>query len=135
MKPPLPDDAFGNLCATSYTAELPEEELFKSNKDGHGRLEKELGESIKKIDGEFGWRMQGGEWSREAAIEPLLRAMKKHGREGVVHCVFSSWCRFGLYGVDFGWGKPESVSTAPVPGRNLSILVEGRDGEGIDALL
>lgn len=35
--------------------------------------------------------------------------------------------------MDFGWGKPESVSTAPVPGRNLSILVEGRDGEGIDA--
>lgn len=36
MEPPLPDDAFGNLCATSYTAELPEEELFKSRATGEG---------------------------------------------------------------------------------------------------
>ncbi|XVE74855.1 hypothetical protein DITRI_Ditri12bG0051700 [Diplodiscus trichospermus] len=46
----------------------------------------------------------------------------------------SSWCRFELYGADFGWGKPgwaASGVTAP----NCCILMDTRDGEGVEAWL
>ncbi|CAN6684321.1 unnamed protein product [Malus baccata var. baccata] len=46
----------------------------------------------------------------------------------------SSWCRFPFYEVDFGWGKPLWV---PHIGglKNLILLMDTRDGEGIEASL
>ena len=68
--------------------------------------------SLKEI-GEFG--------SKEAAVDYLG---------------FSSWCGFGFYEIDFGWGKPIWVSSfavnAPVF-MNLIILMETRLGDGIEA--
>lgn len=129
-EPPLPDDAFGNLSVVRYTPELAEEELVR---DMHGRVEAELRKTIKKVDGQFVREMQRMEWFNRA-IEPLLAAMEKHGgKEEVVYCAFSSWCKFGLYEVDFGWGRPQWVSPAPMPFENICVLLDGRDGDGIEA--
>lgn len=49
---------------------------------------------------------------------------------------FSSWCKFGFYEADFGWGKPIWVSSIGSSGTvlmNLIILVETRLGDGIEA--
>jgi len=52
---------------------------------------------------------------------------------------FTSWCNFGLYDIDFGWGKPMWVSLvgsnddSEIVFRNLVILMDTRSGDGIEA--
>ncbi|KAL7212340.1 hypothetical protein ACSBR2_015093 [Camellia fascicularis] len=44
----------------------------------------------------------------------------------------SSWCRFGLYELDFGWGKP-TYTTGVLFGNPIGIgLLDTRDGDGIE---
>ncbi|KAK3420670.1 hypothetical protein EUGRSUZ_G01529 [Eucalyptus grandis] len=45
---------------------------------------------------------------------------------------FSSWCRFGLYEIDFGWGRPVPVSNISLNLRSV-ILIDDEEGKGIDA--
>lgn len=58
-------------------------------------------------------------------------------KEGVDSLGFSSWCNFGFYEADFGWGSPVWVSSISSSGSavfmNLVILVETGLGDGIEA--
>lgn len=49
--------------------------------------------------------------------------------------VCSSWCRFPIYDADFGWGKPIWVTTSVCPVRNGVILMDTRDGNGIEVIV
>jgi shikimate O-hydroxycinnamoyltransferase len=49
--------------------------------------------------------------------------------------LYSSWCRFSMYEVDFGWGKPIWVTTSTCPVRNAIVLMDTRDGDGIEAIV
>ncbi|CAI9099855.1 OLC1v1036737C1 [Oldenlandia corymbosa var. corymbosa] len=49
------------------------------------------------------------------------------------HSMFTSWCRFPLYEMDFGWGKPTAVGVAGQQNRNVVFLMDTNDGEGIEA--
>ncbi|KAK2384069.1 stemmadenine O-acetyltransferase [Trifolium repens] len=44
--------------------------------------------------------------------------------------LYSSWCRFPMYEVDFGWGKPIWVTTSTCPVKNAIVLMDTRDGDG-----
>ncbi|CAL2253336.1 unnamed protein product [Prunus armeniaca] len=46
----------------------------------------------------------------------------------------SSWCRFPFYEADFGWGKPSWVNQS-LEAKNLIVLIDSRDGDGIEASL
>ncbi|XP_061352953.1 stemmadenine O-acetyltransferase-like [Gastrolobium bilobum] len=48
---------------------------------------------------------------------------------------YASWCRFPMYVADFGWGKPIWVTTSGCPVRNSIVLMDTRDGDGIEALV
>ena len=45
----------------------------------------------------------------------------------------TSWCRFPLYEMDFGWGKPTWVSSPVNQFGNLILLVDTKCGNGIEA--
>ncbi|PIN14079.1 Vinorine synthase [Handroanthus impetiginosus] len=47
--------------------------------------------------------------------------------------LFSSWCRFPMYEVDFGWGVPSRVCTTALLLNNCVILMSTRSGDGIEA--
>ncbi|KAF2292840.1 hypothetical protein GH714_029276 [Hevea brasiliensis] len=49
--------------------------------------------------------------------------------------LFTSWCRFPLYEADFGWGKPEWVTTLCLEAKNFIIVMDRREGDGIDAFV
>ncbi|WJX47048.1 shikimate O-hydroxycinnamoyltransferase [Trifolium repens] len=49
--------------------------------------------------------------------------------------LYSSWCRFSMYEVDFGWGKPIWVTTSTCPVKNVIVLMDTRDGDGIEAIV
>ncbi|WCJ19294.1 HXXXD-type acyl-transferase family protein [Euphorbia peplus] len=49
---------------------------------------------------------------------------------------FTSWCHQGITKVDFGWGEPHWVGILGKAGpefRNLTVFVDARDGNGIEA--
>ncbi|CAL9016648.1 unnamed protein product, partial [Prunus brigantina] len=46
----------------------------------------------------------------------------------------SSWCGFPFYAADFGWGKPSWVNQSS-EAKNLIVLIDSRDGDGIEASL
>ncbi|CAI9113053.1 OLC1v1013580C1 [Oldenlandia corymbosa var. corymbosa] len=69
---------------------------------------------------------------------PYLNAFYKPGGilsnpEEVQVCKFTSWCRLGAYEVDFGWGKPITVSTVAPEIKNGVILLSTKGDEGIEA--
>ncbi|PIM97477.1 Vinorine synthase [Handroanthus impetiginosus] len=51
----------------------------------------------------------------------------------LLEVLFTSWCRFPMYKVDYGWGKPHWVSTVGVHFKNLIVLMDTKCGDGIEA--
>ncbi|XP_060187985.1 stemmadenine O-acetyltransferase-like [Lycium barbarum] len=64
------------------------------------------------------------------SVETTVRDFSKGDLEV---CNFTSWCRFPVYEVDFGWGKPEWVCSPIRSFKNLVILMGTKDGDGIEA--
>ena len=66
-------------------------------------------------------------------IEKLQELGALFMRDDVAFYISSSWTRFGLYEMDFGWGKPVWVSIGSIMFLNFVVLTDARDGEGIEA--
>ncbi|CAL1385412.1 unnamed protein product [Linum trigynum] len=49
--------------------------------------------------------------------------------------ISSSWCNFPIYKADFGWGKPVRVTTAAQELKDTIVLLDTRDGDGVEALV
>jgi shikimate O-hydroxycinnamoyltransferase len=49
--------------------------------------------------------------------------------------LYASWCKFPMYEADFGWGKPIWVTTSTCPVKNAIVLMDTRDGDGIEAIV
>ncbi|KAL7106346.1 hypothetical protein ACP275_07G107100 [Erythranthe tilingii] len=46
---------------------------------------------------------------------------------------FSDWSKFGFYEADFGWGKPVGAGIGIMPRENSVILMDNKEGDGIEA--
>ncbi|KAL7175027.1 hypothetical protein ACSBR2_028765 [Camellia fascicularis] len=128
MVPPLQEYSIGNLlwiprtqCAVHDVIELPS-------------LVGKLRETIKKIDGDFVKRLQGGEGL--SMISENVKEMVDLCSGGPVdYYGFTSWSKFGIYETDFGFGKPVWVSSHKISGSmfmNLVHMLETREGDGIE---
>ncbi|KAK8960149.1 BAHD acyltransferase [Platanthera guangdongensis] len=49
-----------------------------------------------------------------------------------MRCGFSSWCRFPVYEVDFGWGKPAWAAFGGPVVKQSVFIVDRRDDEGVE---
>ncbi|XP_057784085.1 stemmadenine O-acetyltransferase-like [Salvia miltiorrhiza] len=122
--PPFPDDSFGNfLWVATAVCSNPEEELKELVWEGK--------KEIRKIDGEFVRRVEGG------CLEKWRNEMPEEGK----WICFTSWANMGVYEVDLGWGKPvwvsrnvwdESHKETMFPNEMVT-LIDTRDGRGIEA--
>ncbi|EXB56328.1 Salutaridinol 7-O-acetyltransferase [Morus notabilis] len=94
-----------------------------------------LRESFSKTDGDFVKRLRG-EKRRFRMLESLNRIIQVMGDGEMDQIGFSSWCKFGFYEADFGWGRPAWVSSFGLSGSvfmKLVILADTRLGDGIEA--
>ncbi|KAI3449126.1 hypothetical protein Pfo_005791 [Paulownia fortunei] len=71
--------------------------------------------------------------SGDSYLNDLYKLLSLITKGELEWCGFSSWCRFPVYEVDYGWGNPIWLSTTALPLKNLIILVSSRCGEGIEA--
>lgn len=136
--PPFPEFSIGNflwLAAALFTLKEIETEIELSSivqqmREAIGKINDD---TVKKLQGDGGFHELCG-MVKEASGE-LARAGFISGAEYVS---FTSWCNFGLYEVDFGWGKP--VWTTSVGSNNSEImfvnsvvLMDARKDKGIEA--
>ncbi|KAK9108382.1 hypothetical protein Syun_024393 [Stephania yunnanensis] len=123
--PPLAEHGFGNMCIAA-TASLTSDEVD----DEYCSLVSKIRGAIRGIDGELVKKVESGdEWSMDHIKAEIMQACKGER----VQINFSSWCKLGFYDADFGWGTPVWVSSATVSLKNLVIMVDTKNGDGIEA--
>ncbi|XP_050206872.1 stemmadenine O-acetyltransferase-like [Mercurialis annua] len=128
--PPLPENYSGN-CVGHIAPKMTDED----------RCELDLKETFRKIRKEmegfsenYVKKLQG-----EGALQAICGVSKEFGElvmsNEIDFYICTSWCRFGLYDADFGWGRPVWVSSTSVRLSNVAVLMDTRDGDGIEAWL
>ncbi|KAI3460457.1 hypothetical protein Pfo_017120 [Paulownia fortunei] len=130
-QPPFPSDCFGNFPGLAAAT--------SNNENGKdlGHLVRKMRDAISKIDNDFINRMHGDEgfWG----YRENLRLTWSEIPEGADLLSISSWCSFGLYGADFGWGKPiwltrcDAGTDSESRFLNVVWLMDTRVGDGIEA--
>ncbi|KAI3836319.1 hypothetical protein MKW92_035774 [Papaver armeniacum] len=139
MNPPLLDVSFGNLIglvtvATKITTNKMS--ISWSNEVEVQEVFNQLAEFVAQLRGEIN-KVKGAKSCIEKMFLRCVGDYEKTSagpeREGLA-LLMTSWCRFGLYDADFGWGKPIWVTTDPFIGRNKNIIVmnDTKCGEGIE---
>jgi shikimate O-hydroxycinnamoyltransferase len=91
--PPFPDELSGNFIEHAVPSLGDNEE---------GRVVEKMREAISNIDGDYVTKLREGTQS----LDSLNDILKKYLGGELVTFSFSSICRFPVYEVDFGWGKP-----------------------------
>ncbi|KAK9117448.1 hypothetical protein Sjap_016395 [Stephania japonica] len=117
--PPLAEHGFGNMSVV----------VIESHDDAECcSLVGKIRGAIRGVDGEFVKKLESGD---EWYLKHIKAGMIEQGRGGREQLSFSSWCWL-FYDADFGWGRPVWVSP-PLYLKNVVILMDTRDGEGIEA--
>ncbi|KAK6138529.1 hypothetical protein DH2020_027732 [Rehmannia glutinosa] len=125
--PPQLENVFGNCVMLAIA--ITESTTDDDDQEFHGLVRK-LRNSIWMIDDDYITESQSG-YSYLNDVNKFHSLITK-GHE-VEWCSFSSWCRFPVYEVDYGWGNPVWVGTTTLPLKNVTVLMDTRCGEGIEA--
>lgn len=128
--PELLQNVFGNCFMTAF-AFSDANVTFDQYKgvEEFDDLVSKLRSAIKKISDDYITKEQSGDSYLNDFYKLLSRMMTGESE----WCSFSSWCRFPVYEVDYGWGNPIWFCTTAFPLKNTIILVDSRCGEGIEA--
>ncbi|XP_028806212.1 phenolic glucoside malonyltransferase 1-like [Neltuma alba] len=102
--------------------EIQPEDL--KDEDGVVMVAKKIHRKIKKIEREKG-ALDGAE-TLFSWYSSLLNDEEKQ----VMGIVVAGSARFGLYQVDFGWGRPEKVEKISVDRTITMAMAESKDGDG-----
>ncbi|GMN24960.1 hypothetical protein TIFTF001_043837 [Ficus carica] len=124
--PPLAENVAGNLVGY-FAAKIEENENdntdIKELVDNFRKRTKEVVENYGKI----------------TDTEEVKRSLDEYGKliknAEIDNYNCTSWCRFPLYESDFGFGKPFWISIASVAYKNCILLMDTREGDGIEAWL
>ncbi|MCL7030225.1 hypothetical protein MKW94_024823 [Papaver nudicaule] len=123
MDPPLADSSFGNIFSMATAkASITSGGAYLDDLVGQIRV------AISRIDHDHVKRMQNDEDSDDEDEEP------DHEDEDNDFWLMS-WCNFPLYEIDFGFGKPDWVTTdaLDVLDENDIYLMDTRIGKGVEA--
>ncbi|KAL0380185.1 UNVERIFIED_CONTAM: Tabersonine-19-hydroxy-O-acetyltransferase [Sesamum angustifolium] len=111
----LIESSFGNIFQMTHA-----ENAGETNWTG---LVEKLRAAFGKIDSEY-VKMLLGEKGCEVAKEKFQGISKFLRLGNVAVLLFSSYCRFPIYEVDFGWGKPVWVSSASFSIKDMIMLFD-----------
>ncbi|KAG2667863.1 hypothetical protein I3760_15G134300 [Carya illinoinensis] len=128
MVPPMPMHSFGNLWYNASAIVSPNENV--DNDNNLVILGSKLNTAIKQINDDCAKQLQS-----DAILDSLKKAFERYHSitGGMESFNFTSWCRFGFYDVDFGWGKPTWVCCPNMPLKNLIVMMSTKDEQGIEA--
>ncbi|GLT32659.1 hypothetical protein SLA2020_073090 [Shorea laevis] len=125
MDPPLSNHYFGNIYVSTFT------EPWRASEDGFHGIVKEIRDATRKVNSELVKKLV------ESTVDECLYLLRNPAVDSVnsevVHLHFTSLCRFPMYEVDFGWGKPVWVGSARWVFKNLICFFDTESGDGIEA--
>ncbi|KAL5543236.1 hypothetical protein UlMin_010946 [Ulmus minor] len=116
LNPPVPENYFGN-CVVGYFNFVEGRECLEE--DGFYKIVAKVCQLIKKMK----------EIDVYEGLEDKLSLFSKL-EPGTLFVGVAGSPRFGVYGVDFGWGKPEKVEITSVDKTGSISMAEMRDGSG-----
>ncbi|XP_038715131.1 stemmadenine O-acetyltransferase-like [Tripterygium wilfordii] len=95
----------------------------------------QMREAISTIDDDLLNSLKGeGGLSKLLEIVQELRELGSESlSNGAEHIGINSWCNFGFYNVDFGWGKPLWFPFPALSVKNYIFLMDTRQGDGVEA--
>ncbi|XP_015866060.3 phenolic glucoside malonyltransferase 1-like [Ziziphus jujuba] len=116
LDPPVLENYFGN-CIGSHLVTLEEAECMELQ-DGLAIVAAKIGEVIKGLE--------------NGVLEGAEKRLSNWGSLGGGAQVIgvSGSYRFGLYSLDFGWGKPKKMEITSIDRNGAFSMAESRDGSG-----
>lgn len=127
--PQIPSNSFGNFWGLASSKLGPGEGENMDFQD----FFKILHESIKKTARDCAKILTHGEEGYEVIINPYLEANENIVDSEVNFYLFTCWSKFSFYETDFGYGKPIWASTGSLPVKNLVIMLDDHEGDGVEA--
>ncbi|CAN1171640.1 Malonyl-CoA:anthocyanidin 5-O-glucoside-6''-O-malonyltransferase, partial [Linum perenne] len=119
LNPPLPSNYFGN-CVIARGLLMKIGDIVQE--DGIARVARTIIEAIKKLDHDA----LDGAKGRLASISRLTIEQKG----GLIMAGVAGSPRFGVYEIDFGFGKPKRVEITSIDGSSAMSMAESGDGSG-----
>ncbi|KAL2339483.1 hypothetical protein Fmac_007423 [Flemingia macrophylla] len=126
--PPLPEKSVGNLVWFMLVIGGRKMELDE--------LVVKMKEGLREFSGTYARKLgrEGRDWLFiSECLKSASSSCGEESDEGLVCC--ASWCGFPMYEADFGWGKPLWLTSSGCPVRNSVVLMDTRDGGGVEALV
>ncbi|KAK7287263.1 hypothetical protein RIF29_00447 [Crotalaria pallida] len=117
LKPPIPANYFGN-CVLGESVDTHPTDYIKE--DGFVIVAKKFHNKLKKLDNEV----------VEDVVKNVVTKFTALASEGVEIIGIVGSNRFGMYGIDFGWGKPVKVDIASVDRSLVFSIIDNKDGNG-----
>lgn len=125
LRPPFPLDAIGNVYYYFTSKATTEDEIQVPNFVHQLRRAKQHArDQFKDID----LNQLGSRAIEEAKVAPNIMTKSDN-------YMCTSICNFGFYNIDFGWGRPIRVTTAPHSKKNTFIFLDDPSGDGIHVLI
>ncbi|KAL6283256.1 hypothetical protein ACE6H2_014185 [Prunus campanulata] len=113
IDPPLPQNSFGNICHFFMICSSGDDDYDDEDEESCHGMVRRVREEISKIDKDYVKRLQQGDEHFKFMNRLAQSSIRSGGK--VVTSYFSSLCRFPLYDMDFGWGRPAWVGIQPLP--------------------
>ncbi|CAA7055487.1 unnamed protein product [Microthlaspi erraticum] len=116
LDPPVPSNYFGNCVSASFKKPFKAETLM--GEEGFLAAARFVSDSVEAFDESVALK-----------IPELLAGFADFPPGAQIPSVAGS-TRFGVYGLDFGWGRPERVVVVSIDQGEAVSMAEGRDGNG-----
>ncbi|KAL2529894.1 HXXXD-type acyl-transferase family protein [Forsythia ovata] len=127
--PPLPEHSCGNLGVLAISECTTEESQNMEFQD----FARFLGDGINKTVTACAQILSDHGENRHALIDNAVESIDKSFMNDTNLVWFTDWSQFRFYETDFGWGKPIWASVANMSIKNLIILMDTKESDGIEA--
>ncbi|KAL2506161.1 HXXXD-type acyl-transferase family protein [Abeliophyllum distichum] len=127
--PPLSKYSCGNLVSLGMV-ECSSEETKSLDFE---RLVPLLGNAARKVVSDCAKILSNCQDGHKMLVDAFAGATDKSRDDNLNSIWFSDWSKFGFYDNDFGFGKPIWTSVANNPFKNLIIMLNTKENDGIEA--
>ncbi|KAJ4902369.1 Phenolic glucoside malonyltransferase 1 [Raphanus sativus] len=116
LDPPVPSNYFGNCVSAAFRVPLTAETFM--GEEGFLSAARMVSDSVEGLDETVAFKL------------PEILAAFATVPPGAQLLSVAGSTRFGVYGLDFGWGKPQRVVVVSIDQGEAISMAEGRDGNG-----
>ncbi|XP_073259921.1 acetyl-CoA-benzylalcohol acetyltransferase-like [Populus alba] len=124
---PIPGNMCGNFGTMSIAQFIPGDDSTVQLHDVVNRIHEEMSSTFSECA-----KASNGDDIISIVTNKMLKMKEIFETTEIDVYLFNSWSRFPIYEADFGWERPEWVSSVYAPMEGI-LLLDSNDGDGIEA--